>query len=109
MTFILATNTGKGFYTVADRQKFTFSNVALGLYEVSGDYQSWVDRVGGTVTTDVAAADMIATQKADGVANALATDPRLSELARRIEAVAGALIKKGTISRVEIDAGADSL
>ena len=45
--FIRATNTGVGFITPADSLGFTIKGVGDDVYEVSGDYQAWVARVGG--------------------------------------------------------------
>lgn len=45
--FIKATNTGEGFITHEDRLAFTLNGVGDDVYEVSGDYQAWVTRVGG--------------------------------------------------------------
>ena len=46
-TFVRATNTGVGFITHEDRIGFTLQGVSDDIYEVSGDYQAWRDRVGG--------------------------------------------------------------
>jgi hypothetical protein len=45
--FFKATNTGVGFITREDRLRFTISGVVADIYEVSGDFQEWVSRVGG--------------------------------------------------------------
>lgn len=45
--YVKATNTGKGFITHADRVRFTLRAVTGDIYEVSGEYQDWVARVGG--------------------------------------------------------------
>ena len=46
MPFYRATNTGVGFITHEDRELFEVANVANDLYEVSGNFQAWVARVG---------------------------------------------------------------
>lgn len=63
--FISATNTGSGFITQSDRLGFTLSCVGPDIYEVSGDYQAWVTRVGGV---EVAGYGQVIFQKALEVA-----------------------------------------
>jgi len=51
MSFIRATHTGKGFITHEDRLTFTIAQESSDVWEVSGDYQAWVNRVGGIPLT----------------------------------------------------------
>lgn len=44
---VRAANTGIGFITHEDRLKFTLNGIGNDVYEVSGDYQEWMNRVGG--------------------------------------------------------------
>ena len=71
MAFIRATNTGKGFITHADRMTFTLAQEAPDIWEVSGDYQAWVDRVGGVPLT-AGEIDSVLAARAVVVADAVA-------------------------------------
>ena len=97
MAFVRATNTGKGFITHADRNAFTLAGVAPDVYEVSGDYQLWVSRVGGTVLTG---ADATAVQKAiDNTPHIVQIAHEESKQARSIrEAVLG---KADAVARLQ--------
>ena len=97
MAFVSATNTGKGFITHADRNAFTLNGVAPDVYEVSGDYQAWVSRVGGVELTGADAADV---QKAlDNVPLIAQIELEESKQSRSIrEAVLG---QAGAVARLQ--------
>jgi len=51
MPYILATHTGKGFYTQEDRLNMPNFSYSDGMAFVDGDYKSWVERVKGEEIT----------------------------------------------------------
>ena len=62
MRYILATHTGKSFYTNVDRTKMPNFSFFDGLAIVDGDCQEWINRVGGKEITEVEAETIIRTK-----------------------------------------------
>lgn len=60
--YIKATNTGEGFITHEDKETFEITNLTGDIWEVSGNYQAWVARVGG-VEQDAAPWDKFKTNQ----------------------------------------------
>lgn len=59
MKYILATHTGKNFYTHEDRLRMPNFSYSGGLAIVDGVYQGWVSRVNGKEITELEAETLI--------------------------------------------------
>jgi len=59
MRFILATHTGKGFYTHEDRMKIGVFKFLDGLAIIEGDCDEWIKRVNGKEISETEANTML--------------------------------------------------
>ncbi|MDF1498841.1 MAG: hypothetical protein P1P85_05855 [Patescibacteria group bacterium] len=72
MRYILATHTGKGFYTHEDRMKMPTFKFSDGLAIIEGECDEWIKRVNGKEITEIEANNILKQKFDESKANEIA-------------------------------------
>ena len=85
MRYIIATHTGKGFYTHQDRSKMTFFRYIGGIVICDGDCNDWIKRVKGKEITETEANNRLKQQFEIGKTKEIAEkEKELSEVKNKV-------------------------